>query len=203
MNAGCLGSPRTLALVLLALLLGGARAEAQTGSLIVEGGIVEYDAGGDQTYPSFSLRGGKAVLPWLRLGLGLSLGVIGDIPRGPAFEEGGSELLWRLFAGATAVADRPFRNSGIAVFKGMSPEFGVGIGVVHSAGLEVDPEIFSDPFNGIQDQPTGLSLGVNIGLAFAVSNRVAVRGTLGYWYDQLYGGGLDDFELTGGLQFNW
>lgn len=180
-----------------------ALAGAQERSVILEAGIIEYDAGGDQTYPTFSLRGGKEVLPWLRVGLGLSYGAIGEIPRGPAFEDGGDESLWRFFGTATAVADRPFRKSGIAVVDRMSPEAGVGIGVVHSSGLEINPEIFADPFNGIEDEPTGLALGLTLGLAFEVSTPVSVRGTFAWWRDQLYGSTLDDFELTGGLQYSW
>lgn len=196
---------RPIVFLLAAVACSGAveAAGAQTRSIIVEAGIIEYDAGGDQTYPSFSLRGGKEILPWLRVGVGVSLGIIGDIPRGDAFEAGGSEDLWRFYGTATAVADQPFGNSGIAVLKGMSPEFGIGIGVAHSAGLEINPDIFDDPFNGIEDQPTGLALGASIGLRFPVSHSLSIRGTVAYWREQLYGGALDDFELTGGLQFNW
>jgi hypothetical protein len=129
--------------------------------------------------------------------------VIGEIPRGPAFISGGSESLWRLFANATAVADRPFRNSGIAVLDRVSPEGGLGVGVVHSAGTKVNPEVFADPYNGIEDQPTGLAFGASLGLGVEVSPKVSLRVTAAYWREQLYGGALDDFELTGGVAVGW
>lgn len=195
-----------LAAVTFALLMSAVlpvHAVAQEYSVALEAGVIEYDAGGDQTYPLFTLRGGREVLSWLHLGLGLSLGVIGEIPRGPAFVSGGSESLWRLFANATAVADRPFRSSGIAVLDRLSPEGGVGIGVVHSAGIEVNPDVFADPFNGIEDEPTGLALGVSLGLGIEVSTAVALRVTTWYWSDHLHGGALSDFELTGGVAVRW
>jgi len=169
----------------------------------LEAGVIEYDAGGDQTYPLFALKGAREVLPWLRVGLGLSLGVIGEIPRGPAFVAGGSESLWRLFASATAVATRPFRNSGIPILDQASPEGGLGIGVVHSSGIEVNSDVFTDPFNGIEDQPTGLALGASLGMGIEVVRNVSLRVTATYWREHLYGGGLDDFELTGGVAVRW
>jgi len=198
-----LAFPRIIFVGFLACLSVPCHAAAQQNAIALEAGIIEYDAGGDQTYPSFTLRGWREVLPWLRLGLGVSLGAIGEIPRDSAFEDGGSESLWRFFTTATAVSHRPFRNSGIAVVDRMSPEIGFGIGVVHSSGLEVNPEIFEDPFNGIEDEPTGLALGAALGLAFEVDPRWAIRLTGGYWSDHLYGGALDDFELTGGVQLGW
>jgi hypothetical protein len=195
--------PAAAALSLLAILGSPGEVAAQQNSIALAAGVIQYDAGGDQTYPLFTLRGGREVLPWLRLGLGVSLGTIGEIPRGPAFLSGGSESLWRFFTNATAVADRPFRNSGVAIFDRVSPEGGVGVGVVHSAGTEVNPEVFADPYNGIEDQPTGLALGVALGIGIEISTNVSLRVTGTYWRDRLYGSTLDDFELTGGVAVRW
>lgn len=175
-------------------------AVAQKNSVSFEAGVIEYDAGADEAYPLFTLRGGREVLPWLRVGVGLSMGLIGEVPRGPEFESGGSETLWRGFFSATAFSKRPFANSGIAILNLISPEAGVGVGVVHSAGLTIIPSELSDPYSGIEDQPTGLALGVTLGLGVELSSSVSLRFTGGYWSDDLYGGTLDDFELTGGVQ---
>lgn len=178
------------------------RAIAQQYSVSVEGGVIEYDAGGDQTYPLFTLRVGRELGPWLRVGLGLSMAPIGEIERSWLIP-GGSETLWRAYATGTAVAHRPFRNSSVALLDRISPEGGVGLGVVHSAGVEVDPAVFSDPFFAIEDEPTGLALGLSLGLSIEVSTTVALRVTTWYWSDHLYGDALSDFELTGGVAVRW
>lgn len=185
-------------------------AHGQKNSVALEAGVIEYDAGGDQTYPLFALWGGREVRPWLRLGLGLSLGSIGDIPRGVFFDSTGveevftgSETLWRGYATATAVTHRPFRSSGIPLFDLLSPEVGVGLGIVHSDGLTLNPGVFSDPFIAIEDQPTGLALGLSLGIGIEISTAVVLRVTTWYWSDHLWGDALSDFELTGGVQVWW
>ncbi|MEZ4412429.1 MAG: hypothetical protein R2910_05550 [Gemmatimonadales bacterium] len=178
-------------------------AMAQKNSVSFEAGVVEYDAGADETYPLFILRGGREVLPWLRIGVGLSMASIGEVPRGPEFEPNGSETLWRGYLTAVAVSNRPFAHSGIAVIDLISPEAGIGIGVVHSAGLTVNTDALSDPYSGIEDKPTGFAIGFTLGLGVELSPKVSLRATGGYWSDDLYGGALDDFELTGGVQLHF
>lgn len=185
-------------------------ADAQKNSIAFEFGVIEYDAGGDLTYPLYVLHGGREVLPWLRLGIGMSLADIGDIPRGVYFDSTGmqviftgSETLWRGYATATAIAHRPFRTSGVPLLDQLSPEAGVGLGIVHSAGLTLNPDVFSDPFNGIEDQPSGLALGISLALGIEISTVVALRVTTWYWSDHLWGDALDDFQLTGGVAVRW
>jgi hypothetical protein len=195
--------PTMVAITFLACMGLPVQAASQQSSIALEAGVIEYDAGGDQTYPLYTLRAGREVLPWLRLGLGMSLGSIGDIPRGPAFISGGSETLWRAFATGTAVTHRPFRKGGVPLLDRLSPEAGIGIGVVHSDGLEVDPAAFSNPFIAVEDQPTGLAVGLSLGIGIEASTAVVLRGTAWYWSDHLWGDALNDFELTGGIQVRW
>lgn len=198
------------ALTLLVPAMVPVHAAAQENSVAVEIGVIEYDAGGDQTYPLYALWGGREVRPWLRLGLGLSLGSIGDIPRGVFFDSTGveevftgSETLWRGYATATAVTHRPFRSSGVPLFDRFSPEAGVGLGIVHSDGLTLNPGISSDPFIAIEDQPTGLAIGLTLGIGIEITTAVVVRVTTWYWSDHLWGDALSDFELTGGMAVRW
>ena len=178
------------------------QAAAQKSSIGFEAGVIEYDAGGDQTYPVFTLQGGRAVLPWLRVGLGLSMASIGEIERSWLIP-GGSETLWRAYATGIAETHRPFQESGVALLDRISPEGGVGLGVVHSAGVEVNPAVLSDPFFAIEDQPTGLAVGLSLGLGIEISTAVTLHVTTWYWSDHLYGDALSDFELTGGVAVRW
>jgi hypothetical protein len=101
----------------------------------VRGGLLSYDAGGDQSYPMLQITAERTVAPHLRLGVLGSWAHVGEVSR-PWVRAGSDERVFRGVATAGYEAARLF--AGVPVLKHLTPVFSAGLGVVHSAGVETD-----------------------------------------------------------------
>jgi opacity protein-like surface antigen len=192
---------RLILWVILALSLVPVAARAQATQVGVRGGLLSYDAGGDQSYPMLQITAERTVAPHLRLGVLGSWAHVGEVSR-PWVRAGSDERVFRGVATAGYEAARLF--AGVPVLKHLTPVFSAGLGVVHSAGVETDfSQYQNDPFFGITNQRTGFTYGGGLTLELPVVSRAIVSGTFQYWRDKLYGGRLDNFDQALGVAWRF
>jgi hypothetical protein len=163
---------------------------------------MQYDAALDDRFTAWGVQLAYAISPTVRLGASGTTAQIGDVPRDWVLPSS-SERVYRVSAFAEIVAIDPLRQGRVPVLDRLDFTLRGQVGVFHSSGVTVDPDLpFGQPFFGITDTPTGLALGLGVGVEYGPMGPVRIISQLNVWRDQAYGGSLTNPDVMFGISIS-